>query len=215
MIGVDEAGKGPVLGSMFVAAVEYDETLALDVDDSKQLAPERRLELADDIQSNCTVAEVEVTASEIDSYVSGDETTMNDLMVAAHAEALTRLDVIGEAVVDASDTSENRFQRRVTEALEARDADVTVTAEHGADESYPGVSAASIVAKVNRDRHVERISREHGEDVGSGYPGDPRTIEFLKSYVESNGELPPDARESWSTSRDVLGEHRQSTVTDF
>ncbi len=212
MIGVDEAGKGPVLGAMFVAAVEYSGAEDIDVADSKQLSPASRQEVAAEIRERCQVAVVELHPSEIDGYVTGADTSMNDLMVEAHAEALSRLDVAGKAVVDASDTDEERFRRRVASKA---DGGVEVSAFHGADENYPAVSAASVVAKVARDSHVEEIAENHGVDVGSGYPGDSRTRKFLQTYVERHDELPPETRESWSTSHDILSEHRQSTVTDF
>ncbi|NNC25056.1 ribonuclease HII, partial [Salinisphaera sp. USBA-960] len=74
--------------------------------------------------------------------------------------------------------------------------DVDLVAEHGADETHAIVGAASIVAKVARDNHVAALADEYG-DVGSGYPGDTATREFLRAYVREHGSLPGCARESW------------------
>ncbi|MEF8783214.1 MAG: ribonuclease HII [Haloarculaceae archaeon] len=209
-LGVDEAGKGPVLGSMFTAAVRADPgALPAGVGDSKSIAAGRREELAAAIRDVAdAVAVAEITVERIDD----PETDMNALTVAAHAEALAAAAVEGDgAYVDASDTNAVRFERNVaTETPVAID----VRGEHGADETYPIVGAASIVAKVEREAHVELLSAEYGE-VGSGYPGDPVTRTFLREYVAEHGCLPACARESWQTSRDVLAATKQSSLGDF
>jgi ribonuclease HII len=207
--GVDEAGKGPVLGSMFAAAV-YGAPSALpdDVGDSKGIAPARREELATTIRDVATVGVAEIPVAMIDDH----ETDMNTLTVAAHARAVNEIAADGHAgTVDAGDADAARFGTRVASRV---DADVQITAEHQADESDPLVGAASIVAKVERDAHVERLADEHG-DVGSGYPSDPTTREFLREYVERYDDLPPCARTSWSTCADVLAAAEQSALDEF
>jgi ribonuclease HII len=207
--GVDEAGKGPVLGSMFAAAVRADpDTLPDGVGDSKGIAAAERERLDERIRSTAdAVAVAEIPVERIDG-----DTDMNTLTVAAQAESLSGVAADGlVGLVDAGDTDAARFGRRVAERV---DAAVELTAEHGADESDPVVGAASIVAKVARDSHVEDIAAEYG-DVGSGYPSDPTTREFLANYVDANGELPDCARTSWSTSQDVLAAAEQSTLEEF
>jgi ribonuclease HII len=220
-IGVDEAGKGPVLGSMFAAAVRADpDALPVDVGDSKGIQPDRREELAGEIRDVAdAVAVAEVPVARIDD----PGTDMNGLTVAAHAEALgslttrsladdgpqSRLDPL-PAHVDAGDTDANRFERRVASRVDG----VDVRAEHGADATHPIVGAASVVAKVERDAHVARLAEEFG-DVGSGYPSDPTTREFLRQYVDANGRLPACARDSWQTSRDVLATVDQVSLDEF
>lgn len=199
MIGVDEAGKGAVVGSMFVSAVEFDACFS--VPDSKHVAPEEREDLAERVCGVCKVAVLEVTPDEIDSYV--EEGGMNDLMVEAHGRALDKLGVHGEVIADASDVSAERFARRLSERT---DDGYDVRAEHGADERYDAVGAASVVAKVERDAHVE------GYETGSGYPGDPATVEFLRDRAP---DFPACVRESWSTAERVAREKRQSSFEDF
>ena len=94
---------------------------------------------------------------------------------------------------------------------------MTVNAEHGADESYPLVAAASIVAKVRRDARIDALDEEYVEfgPVGSGYPSDPTTRDFLRRYVAATGELPDCARASWSTSTDALAAAEQSGLSEF
>ena len=221
--GVDEAGKGPVLGSMFAAAVVADPAeLPGDVGDSKGIPPERREELAAEIREvAAAVGVAEIPVERIDD----EATDMNSLTVAAQAEALSvaTADIdSGDAdgtlsgYIDAGDTNAVRFERRVSEGVADRlnDASPDVRAEHGADETYPVVGAASIVAKIERDAHVDRLVAEHG-DVGSGYPSDPATREFLEGYVAEHGDLPSCARASWKTSQDALAAATQSSLGEF
>ncbi|SDQ29794.1 ribonuclease HII [Natronobacterium texcoconense] len=221
--GVDEAGKGPALGSMFAAAVYAPESAALPdgIADSKRLAPERREELAatlyEDDQFGIGVAEI--TTDRID-----DPTTdMNSLAVEAHANAIEGAledvdDSLEEPIsglCDACDTDAARFARRVSDATSfSGDLALDLEARHGADDESAVVGAASIVAKVERDAHVETIADEYG-DVGSGYPGDSTTREFLESYVDDHGELPPFARSSWSTCEKLLAEAQQTGLEQF
>jgi ribonuclease HII len=209
-LGVDEAGKGPVLGSMFAAAVRAEPEMLPDgVGDSKGIAPAKRARLDADIRTAAdAVAVAEIPVDRIDD----PETDMNTLTVAAHAEALSGVATDGvHGMIDAGDTDAERFGRRV---VDRTDAAVAVTAEHGADETDPLVGAASIVAKVARDSHVDALAATHG-DVGSGYPSDPTTRDFLVEYVEENGELPDCARTSWSTCDDVLAAAQQSSLGEF
>lgn len=316
VFGVDEAGKGPVLGSMFVAAVSGDPSqFPADVDDSKSIPEGRRRELAASIRDRATaVYVVEIPVERIDDPEIG----MNELTVAGHARAAAgvlrdgsddgmigqhgtvesdtdvdevldeRQAVVGmaesfgnsevdskrvgsgesgrignrksreigsgdsrrvgrgesggignvddadtstgrdgattapEAInegesqgqvgfLDAGDTDEKRFERRVKNSLEPS---AVLHAEHGADERYTVVGAASIIAKEARERHVESLAAKYGT-VGSGYPSDPTTRDFLETYVRENRTLPPCARTSWGTSRDVLAALDQSTLTEF
>lgn len=213
-IGADEAGKGPVLGPMIAAAVRAPpDAIPEGVADSKRLSPARREELAAAVREREAVR-VGVAAVEVDR-IDDPETDMNSLTVAAQAAAVADVAAAGdETLVDAGDVSESRFARRVREGVAERGADVAVTAEHGADDAYPIVSAASIVAKVERDRRVAALAERYG-DIGSGYPSDPATRSFLREYVRDHGEPPACARTSWSTCEDVLAAAEQSALSEF
>lgn len=218
-VGVDEAGRGPVLGSMFAAAVRVRKSASLpaDIDDSKSLTPDLRETLAAELREHpdVDVAVAEVPVEQIDDPA----TDMNTLTVGAQAEAVAAVAADGEAVVaDACDTSEARFGERLRERV---DWDVEVTAEHGADERHAVVGAASVAAKVARDGHVEALSDEYADLVaahgalGSGYPGDTATRAFLESYVDENAALPPFARSSWATCERLLAEAEQAGLREF
>ena len=211
-VGVDEAGKGPVLGSMFVAAVRAPrEALPDGIDDSKRLTADRRERLASRLRAadRVEIGIAEVTPARIDGG------NMNDLTVAGHARALTEVARPGDVgVCDAGDVDADRFARRVAGTV---DVDISVSAEHGADGRDPLVGAASVLAKSARERHVAALEDRHGDlaSVGSGYPSDPTTRSFLATYVESTGDLPDCARRSWSTCDDVLAAASQSALDDF
>lgn len=207
MIGVDEAGKGAVLGSMFVAAVQLQDGFSRteELRDSKLLDRAVREELASDLESETRYAVVEIPPDEVDRYVR--DGGMNDLVVKAHARAVKKLGVEGVVVADASDVSAERFASRLSR-LSGWD-EGRVMAEHHADENHGCVAAASILAKVRRDQHVE------GYGCGSGYPGDPHTQQFLDEYVRRNGCLPPYARSSWKTSQRVLESVDQKGLDEF
>lgn len=235
-VGADEAGKGPVLGPMVAAAVRADPGALPDgLADSKRLSPARReaLDAALRDRHGVRVATAVVPVAHIDD----PETDMNSLGVAAQAEAIAAVVANGgggkdggrdgnengdgdededvtEAVVDAADVDEARFGRRVGEALAADGLDLAVVAEHGADDAHAVVSAASVVAKVERDRRVAALEAEYGE-VGSGYPSDPTTREFLADYVAAHGELPACARRSWATCEELLARAEQSGLDEF
>jgi ribonuclease HII len=208
--GADEAGKGPVLGSMFVAAVRADPAKLPDgVGDSKSIAPARRKELSAAIREQAAATEVvEIPVDRIDD----PETDMNGLTVTGHASAVAAVAEPGAAgYVDAGDTNAVRFERRVSKRV---DCELDLRAEHGADEQYPIVGAASILAKVAREHHVDQLAADYGE-IGSGYPSDPATRSFLEAFVEEHGRLPACARDSWQTSQDVLNAVDQSSLSDF
>jgi ribonuclease HII len=210
-IGVDEAGKGPVLGPMVAAAVRAPvRALPAGVADSKRLTADRREALAERLRAAEGV-EVGVAVVGVDR-IDDPETDMNGLTVAAHAEAVGAVARPGDPVhADAGDVDADRFARRVGDGTPV---DVAVTAAHGADGDDRHVAAASVIAKVERDGRVATLAERYGE-VGSGYPSDPTTRTFLREWVRDHGTLPACARASWATSEDVLAAAEQAALDDF
>ena len=207
--GVDEAGKGPVVGSMFVAAVRAPRAALPDgIDDSKRLTDAKREALADRLRSDDRVAIgiAEITPDRIDAG------NMNDLAVAAHAEAIDTVAESGDhGRCDAADVDAERFGNRVEDRA---DTDVTIEATHGADAADALVGAASVVAKSERERHVETLGERFGE-LGSGYPSDPVTRTFLRQYFLDHGRFPPPTRTSWSTCASIRAEAEQTDIDEF
>jgi len=201
-IGIDEAGKGPVIGSMFVVGVQNFEGLdELGVKDSKRLSPSRREYLAKLIEEATEVHVVEFTATEIDD--SRKRHTLNEIMVELFSAVIMHFQP-DRAFVDAADVNPNRFaanlqSRFKKERGEGAEGELEIISESKADERYPVVSAASIVAKVRRDRSIKQLEAEIGDEIGSGYPADPKTIQFLRRLLKEKADIPPYVRRSWKT----------------
>ena len=205
--GVDDAGRGPVIGPLVIAGILVDEDglsslIRLGVRDSKTLSPRRRKRLVGEI---LRVARdyrvVKVPPSEIDHVVE----TGRRLNRLNRLEARVMASIIRDlkpdiAYVDASDVSPERFRRHIAEEIPFK---VEIVSEHKADRTYPVVSAASIIAKVERDREIEKLKRKYG-DLGSGYATDPKTMLFLRKWIETHDAYPDFVRKSWKTVKRLL-----------
>lgn len=206
--GIDEAGKGPVLGPMCVAGIllnedKLDELVKLKVKDSKQLTSKKREALAVGIKklADCYFI-LEVSPFQIDELRK--IMTMNEIMVACFAKVIEQLKP-EHVFVDAADVNAERFGKNVGKKyLDSNQKEIGITSEHCADEKYPIVSAASILAKVHRDELVKILEKNAGVEIGSGYPGDPKTIKFLDYWIKKHGSLPDFARSSWETAQRLL-----------
>jgi len=209
--GVDEAGKGSVLGPMVIAAVGISSENTLDdlnVRDSKLLSARERERLYTLIRKSCKVVTVRIDAQAIDMIRR--EMTMNACVARAHAKVIGKLSP-SRAFVDACDVNCFRYAEMVKNNLLKP---CEIISEHHADEKFPVVSAASIIAKVTRDRAIASLAKKYGE-IGSGYPSDPVTIHWLSSYIEEFRSPPPIARKSWKTVSTIIAIRDQTTFMDF
>ncbi len=212
--GIDEAGKGPVVGPMVVAGVMIPETRAtfleqLGLRDSKALSPRRREFLAEEIRKVAKYHILEVSAGQIDAL--REKMTMNEVMVVSYAKVLKELKP-DRAFVDAADVNPGRFAQNVHEKYGAP---IDIVSEHNADAKYPIVSAASILAKVRRDAAMRALEKQIGREIGSGYPSDSRTVHFLENWIKEHGSLPSFVRHSWKTAQTALKKHGQSRLSKF
>jgi ribonuclease HII len=209
--GVDEAGKGSVLGPLVVAAVgiSSEEVFSdIDVRDSKLLSPKMRERLYTVIRKRFRVATVRIDAHEIDEIRTG--ITMNVCVARAHAQVIDRL-CPSVAYVDACDVNTFRYAEMVKSFL---DQSCEIVSEHHADQTFRVVSAASIVAKVTRDRAIRTLAKKYG-NIGSGYPSDPVTIAFLSEYFDEHKCPPPIARKSWKTVTTMIAQKQQCRLSEF
>jgi len=200
--GIDEAGRGSVVGPLVVAGVAAEkegvrELLTFGVKDSKLLSPRRRSWLYPEIlRISRTALPLAIQPAEIDLYVERGRKfrKLNYLEAVYMARIIDQLGA-DRTYVDSPDTRPNRFGEEISGLIRAK---CRVVAEHHADRRYPIVSAASILAKVERDRAVEKLRQRHG-DFGSGYPSDPKTLAFLREWLEREGSIPDFTRKSWKT----------------
>lgn len=200
--GVDEAGRGPVMGPLVICGIsikEDDLLRKMGVRDSKKLSRSQRESLSEKIREVANGIEiVEIAASEID--ILREEMTLNQLEVRIFASVIKKLSP-RIAYVDAADVDEERFAEEILRELGSP---LEIISRHKADDTYPVVSAASILAKVRRDEQVRKIEEQIGEPIGSGYASDPNTIRFIESWLQRFNELPPHTRKSWDTSNRLI-----------
>jgi len=202
--GVDDAGRGPIIGPLVIAGVLLDEKKldklkALGVKDSKLLSPKRREHLAIEIKriaiGYCTKS---LSPERIDKVVETGRKLhrLNRLEADVMAQIIETLrpDV---AYVDASDVLADRFKAHIIQKLAFQ---VEIVSEHKADATYPIVSAASIIAKVERDRAIQELGDKYG-DMGSGYVTDPKTIAFLERWLTTHSSYPRFVRKSWKPAK--------------
>jgi len=217
IMGIDEAGRGPVIGPMVVCGVAIKRRSirkinSMGLKDSKLLTPKKRLQFAEKIKEACEYQLIVMEPEQIDSRLP-DEETLNQLEVECFSQLINSMKTRPAMVyLDACDVNAERFGINVKKGV---DFEVEIVSRHKADRDYPIVSAASILAKVHRDFLVERISESIGVDVGSGYPHDPVTIEFLKGYYKKNKSMPPFVRKTWKTTADVINDCLQSRLTKY
>jgi len=202
--GVDDAGRGSIIGPLVIAGVLLDEKdlpklVDLGVKDSKRLSPRRREELAAEIKKLALKYHVAMLSpAEIDRVVETGKKLhkLNRLEAQTMAKVITILEP-DVAYVDASDVLADRFKQHILENLTFK---VQIISEHKADVNYPIVSAASIIAKVERDRAISELQEKYG-NMGCGYPTDPNTLEFLEKWIRKFGSYPDFVRKSWKPAK--------------
>ena len=209
--GVDEAGRGSVLGPLVVGAVysDSDEVLVdIGVKDSKKLSPNTRERMYDRIADVCEFCFVPISAEKIDEKRKA--VSLNEIELEMFVEACSKFPV-SEVYADCPDVNESAFSKEMERLM----AGPKIIAKHKADDVFPIVSAASIIAKVTRDRMISDIQKEFGADIGSGYPSDRCTMEFIEKWIKDNGCPPPHTRCSWEPVRQMITVSKNTRISDW
>jgi ribonuclease HII len=210
--GVDEAGRGSVLGPLVVGAVYTEDDTVLKeigVKDSKKLTEKVRERMFDEIAASCPLyTTVVITADEIDE--KRKRQSLNVIEMDMFQEAVSKIPV-KTVYADCPDPNEMIF----SSTLSVRLGGTEVIGRHKADDTYPVVSAASIIAKVTRERMVANIQREFDVNIGSGYPSDHFTMEFIEKWIKNNGRPPKYTRCSWEPVRHLMSASRNTKLTDW
>lgn len=214
VLGIDEAGRGSVLGPLVVGAfvVRSDRIAALratGATDSKALSPAARRSVYGALGSVGERRSVALAPRTVDRYVRRG--ALNELEALAFARLVRTLHP-DRALVDACDVDAERFGREVTRLAGG---DVPVVARHHADRDEVVVGAASVVAKVRRDRAIRSLASRLGSEVGSGYPSDRRTVEFLRERLAKERSPPAYVRRSWATMQRVMPARPALTLEAF
>ncbi|MBI1729223.1 ribonuclease HII [Candidatus Acetothermia bacterium] len=203
ILGIDEAGRGPVIGPMVVAGALFDSSTLkalreIGVKDSKQLSRGQREEL---------FAQIETIAHSVHVLLFHPhelEENLTQIELRAMSEVIQKSRP-ATAVLDAPVPPGGipAFANRLHKMTGMTN--LKMIAENRADANYEVVSAASIVAKVHRDRAVEELWKEYG-DFGWGYPAEPRTREFLKKWYVTHRRFPDCVRHRWATVQKIIYE---------
>lgn len=215
--GVDESGRGPVIGPLIVAGVTFEddsELKELGVRDSKKLTPKKRQVLSKKIKEIAVSYDILVIpASNIDDMRK--VMTLNEIEVYAFSKIIDKLKP-EFCYVDAADVNEKRFGKDILSNLSFKP---TIVSKHRADDIYPIVGAASILAKTVRDENVKKLAKNLQKKLnlplGSGYPADPVTKEFLRTWFETYRELPPHVRHSWKTIQKLVKDSKIRKLDNF
>jgi len=188
-----------VICGILVDESRLDELKAAGVKDSKLLTPENRKKISEVILGMVEdYAIVVVPASEIDKTLNSPDSNLNWLEADKSAEIINSFNT-KRVVMDCPSTNISTFSSYVKNLL--KDKSVEFICEHKADRNHVEVAAASILAKVARDREIEKLKSEIGKDFGSGYPSDPKTRDFLqKHWKDCQGIF----RKTWSSYRKIV-----------
>lgn len=214
LIGIDDAGRGPVLGPMVLAGVliESSEELIIKnmgAKDSKLLTSRQRRELKEKIISQFKY-QVEV-AEPKDIDESDNLNYLEAIKAAMIINGLTEnLDEPVKVVIDCPSVNISSWSSDVQKLIKKPEL-VSLSCEHKADLHHPVVSAASIIAKEKREDEMKKLRGELKNDFGSGYPADPKTREFIKENFE-NPKYKKLIRFSWNTVKKLVKAKSQESL---
>jgi ribonuclease HII len=202
--GIDEAGRGSLLGPIIVAGVcvtkkSISEMVEKGIKDSKLLSPKKRQVLFGHVINLAeSICVCRINIEDIDFHV-----LRNNLnLLEAEAMAITIRNMKSDKTyVDSCDVNPSRYQRTIKSFLKQNN--TKLISMHHADRLNIVVSGASIIAKVIRDSEISKIRLKYG-DVGSGYPSDKKTIKFVKEWFRQKNEIPPFARKSWKPAKMIV-----------
>lgn len=198
VLGIDEAGRGCVIGPLFIAGfliLENDQVIdklnSLGVNDSKLLLPKKRDELALEIKKVCVGYKVfKIQPKFLDDF------SINDLEIQYTAKLVSHFSP-GRVYMDVP-VSGNGIKRYCGSVASLCSVAPKIIGANKMDSSNVLVAAASILAKSEREKHIKILKKKYG-DFGSGYPSDQRTIVWLKKWKKNNKEWPSIVRKKWNT----------------
>jgi ribonuclease HII len=219
-LGIDDAGRGPVIGPMILAGVlvnskQEKKLKESKISDSKLILHPMRIRLAELIKKNSEAHHVVVVQPSDIDFALKTGTNLNTLEAIHVAEIVNKLNIPGKKIKVIVDCpSVNTVAWRSTLLSYVKNSEnLEIHCEHKADANHISVGAGSILAKVVREEEVSKLKKKYGE-VGSGYPSDPMTKEFLKSRGK---ELADEGifRKTWSTWKKIYPEKNQSSLDGF
>lgn len=210
ILGIDEAGRGPVIGPMVICGALIKEDKIAELDrlnpvDSKKLSSTKReafrkelVKLLDGYQL------IVIDPVEIDKYVIRNRLNYLEINKISSIINYFKPNIV---YVDSPLINTSKLANMIKSKLDYKP---HIISENRA-ERYRIVAAASILAKTKRDQLISALKDNYGE-LGSGYCHDPKTLSFLKYWVQNNRNLPDIVRKSWFTSKKALNQLLQKTL---
>ena len=203
ILGIDDAGRGPVIGPMVLAGCLLDRTTELEfkklgVKDSKELTPKRREHLVNIIKEKSITFEIELAfPNEIDNKLLGNLNTLEAKKISSIINKINKGFGKIKVVVDCPSINISKWTDELKTKIENL-SNLEIVCEHKADRNHVEVSAASILAKNAREKEMNILKEKYGEEIGSGYTSDPATCKFLEKYAEKHKEAGI-FRQTWIT----------------
>ncbi|MBI2508334.1 ribonuclease HII [Candidatus Woesearchaeota archaeon] len=213
--GIDEAGRGPIVGSLFIAGALFEEgdegrLRSLGVKDSKLLTHKKRVQIEKQIlkiAKNYKI--VEIKPAEIDHAVGGhDGLNLNWLEARKTAEIINFLNP-DKAIVDCPSPNIKAYANYLRKFINNQNMELIL--DHKA-EKYEPVAAASILAKVAREEEVEKIEKKIGQKIGTGYMSNPQCQKFVKENFDKYPKL---FRKSWMPYKKQVEEKEQKKIDEY
>jgi len=199
--GIDDAGRGSMLGPLVIAGISLDKKnlrklSSIGVKDSKKLSPKLReylynkiIEIADDYYIT------KISPRSIDASVK--KHCLNNLEAKYMAKVVSKLNS-NISYIDSCDVNPRRFGQEISKLSDNH----KIKSYHHADSRFVIVSAASILAKVTRDRAITKLRKNY--NLGSGYPSDSISVKFVTKYYKINHVMPSFVRKSWKPIQRIL-----------
>jgi len=212
LVSIDEAGRGPVIGPMVICGVLIDDKeqfklKMLGVKDSKLLTPKKREHIYNILIKDLKYGVRIVEPKEIDNAVWSDSTNLNWLEADKAAEIINELKP-ERVIIDCPSNNIPAFVNYIKERVHKN---IEVKAEFKADLKYLAVGAASIIAKVTRDREIEKLKKKNNVDFGSGYPSDSKTQKFIAENWKDFDFF----RKSWATYERASNVGKQKKLGEY
>ena len=220
-LGIDDAGRGPVIGPMVLAGCLIDEETEtefkkLGVKDSKQLTDKRREFLADIIREKAETFEVVVIYPEEIDGKNLEGVKLNEVEAFACARIINKINKgfkKMKVILDCPSTNISKWQDFLKTKVDNL-SNLEIVCEHKADRNHIAVSAASIIAKSTREKEMSKLREKYGDGIGSGYSSDPLTTKFLEANLRKYNQ---DGifRKSWATWKNAVGSLSQKKLGEF
>ncbi len=213
VLGIDEAGKGSVIGPLVICGALFEKNKIrklkeIGVKDSKLLSPKRREELYKELRKIAKkIKVIKVPPGEIDKRAEVC-TNLNILEAIKFARIINELKP-DLAIIDCPSPNPRKFREILNRYLEHK---CKLKLENYADRRYKVVGAASIIAKVIRDREIRKIEKIVGKELGNGYPHDEKAIEFVRNANEFERKF---IRRSWQTFIRIRKEKEQRKLSEY